>query len=165
MGYSIELYFDPRFEEKIRRLWNDLAESGVPSILHQIGSRPHLSLAVLENIPEVQVSNLLARENTFPLNPPHNQRDNIINLRLIQRPALFDSMPLFNAFPATNCGCMLGNRVLYMGGCVGVLAGGCKVYLNQRKGASQGLPGKSQKSTSPILNTICQNYSILIHLD
>ncbi len=61
MGYSIELYFDLQFEDKIRRLWNDLAESGVPSILHQIGSRPHLSLAVLENIPEVQVSNLLGK--------------------------------------------------------------------------------------------------------
>jgi hypothetical protein len=60
---------------------------------------------------------------------------------------------------------MSAYRVLYLGGCVGVLAGGCKGYLNQRKGAYQGLPGKSQKSTSPISNTICQNYSILIHLD
>jgi hypothetical protein len=42
---------------------------------------------------------------------------------------------------------------------------GMSAYLNQRKGAYQGLPGKSQKSTSPISNTICQNYSILIHLD
>ena len=61
MGYSIELYFDLQFEDKIRRLWNDLAESGVPSILHQIGSRPHLSLAVLESIQEVQVTNLLGK--------------------------------------------------------------------------------------------------------
>ncbi len=61
MGYSIELYFDLQFEDKIRRLWNDLAESGVPSILHQIGSRPHISLAVLESIKDVQVSQLVGK--------------------------------------------------------------------------------------------------------
>lgn len=59
MGYSIELYFDPLFEEKIYRLWDDLAKSGVPSILQQIGSRPHLSLAVLETIDEIEVPGLL----------------------------------------------------------------------------------------------------------
>ena len=58
MGYSIELYFDFQFEEKIRLLWDKLAEAGVPSILHRIGSRPHISLAVIESIHEVQVSNL-----------------------------------------------------------------------------------------------------------
>lgn len=61
MGYSIELYFDIHFEEKIRLLWDELAEDSVPSILHRIGSRPHMSLYVLETIHEVQVSNLLLK--------------------------------------------------------------------------------------------------------
>jgi len=56
MGYSIELYFDLQFEEKIRLLWDELAVAGVPSILQIIDSRPHISIAVLENIDEVQVS-------------------------------------------------------------------------------------------------------------
>ncbi|WP_300668449.1 2'-5' RNA ligase family protein [Desulfoluna sp.] len=59
MGYSIELYFDRQFETKIRLLWTQLAESGVPSILHKIGSRPHISLAVLDTIDVGQVVNLL----------------------------------------------------------------------------------------------------------
>jgi hypothetical protein len=45
-----------------------------------------------------------------PLNPTHNQRDNISDLRIIQRPALFDSMPLLNAPPATGGGGMLGDE-------------------------------------------------------
>jgi hypothetical protein len=46
----------------------------------------------------------------LPLNPPHNQRHNKIELRIIQRPALLDSMPLLNAFPATCGSCMLRNE-------------------------------------------------------
>jgi len=48
MGYSIELYFENEFEEKVRSLWADLEEAGVPSILKKIGSRPHLSLLILD---------------------------------------------------------------------------------------------------------------------
>lgn len=44
MGYSIELYLESGFEEKLRSLWDDLEKAGVPSILQKIGSRPHLSL-------------------------------------------------------------------------------------------------------------------------
>ena len=59
MGYSIELYFDFQFEKRIRLLWDELEESGVPSILNKIGSRPHLSLAVMETFNEFQASNIL----------------------------------------------------------------------------------------------------------
>jgi hypothetical protein len=48
MGYSIELYFESGFEEKIRSLWDELKKAGVPSILQKIGSRPHLSLLILD---------------------------------------------------------------------------------------------------------------------
>ncbi len=58
MGYSIELYFESKFEQNIRSLWDELAEAGVPSILHRIDSRPHISLAVLANIHEDRISEL-----------------------------------------------------------------------------------------------------------
>jgi hypothetical protein len=35
---------------------------------------------------------------------------NIINLLFIQGPALLDSIPFLNAFPAAGGGCMLGNE-------------------------------------------------------
>ncbi|SCY19063.1 2'-5' RNA ligase family protein [Desulfoluna spongiiphila] len=59
MGYSIELYFDPDFEATIRRAWDALAASGVPSVLQQIGGRPHLSLAVLASIDETMILDLV----------------------------------------------------------------------------------------------------------
>jgi len=59
MGYSIELYFDPAFETTIRRAWDALAVSGVPSVLQQIGGRPHLSLAVLASIDEKMILGLV----------------------------------------------------------------------------------------------------------
>ena len=40
--------------------------------------------------------------NSYP-----NQSHNIIHFRIIQRPALLDSRPLLNAFPATGSDCML----------------------------------------------------------
>ncbi len=61
MGYAIELYFNFQFEEKIHFLWDELSEAGVPSILQRIGSRPHLSLAVMESCDEVLVSELLGK--------------------------------------------------------------------------------------------------------
>lgn len=48
MGYSIELYFECGFEEKLRSLWDELEKAGVPSILQKIGSRPHLSLLIFD---------------------------------------------------------------------------------------------------------------------
>lgn len=59
MGYSIELYFDLHFEKNIHLLWNELEKSGVPSILNKIGSKPHLSLAVMETFNESKASNIL----------------------------------------------------------------------------------------------------------
>lgn len=59
MGYSIELYFEPKFEEKLRSLWDELERIGVPSILQKIGSRPHLSLLVFENCNVDHVAGLI----------------------------------------------------------------------------------------------------------
>jgi hypothetical protein len=59
MGYSIELYFERKFEEMIRSLWDELEREGVPSILQKIGSRPHLSLIILEKCKIHHVTELI----------------------------------------------------------------------------------------------------------
>ncbi len=61
MGYSIELYFDQVFETRFIELWKKLEEFDVPSILHKIGSKPHISLSVLESIDEIQASELIEK--------------------------------------------------------------------------------------------------------
>ncbi len=59
MAYSIELYFDTDFEVKIRRLWSNLNEHNIPSIMHRIGSRPHLALSILDFIKEKEIPNII----------------------------------------------------------------------------------------------------------
>ena len=59
MGYSIELYFEHGFEAKLRSLWDELERAGVPSILHKIGSRPHLSLLILDQCNVDHVADLI----------------------------------------------------------------------------------------------------------
>jgi 2'-5' RNA ligase len=52
MVHSIELVFDRDTEAAIRRIWEDLAGTGIPS--QAPASRPHVTLAVAERIdPEV----------------------------------------------------------------------------------------------------------------
>jgi 2'-5' RNA ligase len=48
MVHSIELVFDSDTEAAIRRVWNDLADAGIPS--QAPASRPHVTLAIAENI-------------------------------------------------------------------------------------------------------------------
>jgi hypothetical protein len=48
MVHSIELVFDSDTEAAIRRVWDDLAGAGIPS--QAPASRPHVTLAVAENI-------------------------------------------------------------------------------------------------------------------
>ena len=59
MAFSIQLYFDSEFEEKIAALWASLEAAGMPSILHKMGSRPHLSLVILKNCVAHQVADLV----------------------------------------------------------------------------------------------------------
>jgi 2'-5' RNA ligase len=59
MGYSIELYFEHGFEERLRSLWDELERAGVPSILQKIGSRPHLSLLILDECNVDHVTDLI----------------------------------------------------------------------------------------------------------
>jgi 2'-5' RNA ligase len=48
MVHSIELVFDPDTEAAIRRIWEGLADNGIPSQAQ--ASRPHVTLAVAERI-------------------------------------------------------------------------------------------------------------------
>lgn len=48
MVHSIELVFDPESEAAIRRIWEDLAQAGIPS--QSPAARPHVTLAVAERI-------------------------------------------------------------------------------------------------------------------
>ncbi len=59
MAFSIELYFDIEFETKIRHLWDLLRDHNIPSIMHKIGSRPHLALSILDHIEEVEIPNII----------------------------------------------------------------------------------------------------------
>ncbi len=59
MGYSIELYFDEGFESRVTELWKRLEAFDVPSIMQTIGSKPHISLAVLDSVDEEDVSGIL----------------------------------------------------------------------------------------------------------
>ncbi|MSP14550.1 MAG: hypothetical protein EXR62_16545 [Chloroflexi bacterium] len=50
MGYAIELYLDPAGTAWIKALWHALARENISSLLLDIGSRPHISLAVFNNL-------------------------------------------------------------------------------------------------------------------
>jgi hypothetical protein len=52
MGYSIELYFEAAFEQHIRAIWERLAQARIPSFYQRMGGRPHLTLAVCEQVDE-----------------------------------------------------------------------------------------------------------------
>ncbi len=59
MAYSIEIYFDTEFEKKLLNLWDKLNEHSIPSIMHRIGSRPHLALSILDSIEERKIPKIL----------------------------------------------------------------------------------------------------------
>ena len=61
MKYSIELYFERSFEEKLCSLWTELQSAGLPSVLPQMGSRPHLTLIILDRCDEDHVAGLIDR--------------------------------------------------------------------------------------------------------
>jgi 2'-5' RNA ligase len=60
VGFAVELYFDPSMERRIRRLWQELADQGIRSILPAIGSRPHISLALLDRVDPTTAPAVLA---------------------------------------------------------------------------------------------------------
>jgi 2'-5' RNA ligase len=51
MGYAVQLYFDAGLEASLTRVRSALAAAGVTPTLERLGDRPHVSLAVLEDMP------------------------------------------------------------------------------------------------------------------
>lgn len=53
--FSIELLFDPQSETRIRQIWDTLAGASGHDSLQRLGSRPHLTLMVCDELQEDQV--------------------------------------------------------------------------------------------------------------
>ena len=50
MSFAVQLYFDPESDKAIRSLWEAIASTGIPFPLRDSGNRPHVSLAIYEQI-------------------------------------------------------------------------------------------------------------------
>lgn len=50
LDIAVELFFDPASDRGIRRIWRRLAAEGVSSFMEDMGSRPHISLAVYDEL-------------------------------------------------------------------------------------------------------------------
>lgn len=59
--FSIELFFDPSGDERVRELWQRIQAAGLPSPLLARGHVPHVSLAVCEELDPIAFAAELAR--------------------------------------------------------------------------------------------------------
>ena len=53
MPYAIQLFFDNRIEQAIQSIWHEQAESNIAPYLGTSGNRPHISLALCEELDRV----------------------------------------------------------------------------------------------------------------
>lgn len=60
MSFAIEMSLDPVSAETVRRVWRDLAVSGVTPGMHQSGARPHVTLGVCDRLDVEGCSRFLA---------------------------------------------------------------------------------------------------------
>lgn len=69
MIYGAELCFDPVMESKILDIWNELRDTGITSSMFDVGSRPHVTLAVWEtaDVPSLQAAVADFCRQTLPL--------------------------------------------------------------------------------------------------
>ncbi|WP_326546792.1 2'-5' RNA ligase family protein [Mycolicibacterium sp. ND9-15] len=65
MVHSVELVFDPRTEDAIRNIWDELRDAGIPS--QAPASRPHATLTVAERIDPSVDELLCSLTGRFPL--------------------------------------------------------------------------------------------------
>lgn len=54
MAFALQLHFTPEFDASIEGLWKQMSLASVPSLLPQIGNRPHLTLATFASLSEPQ---------------------------------------------------------------------------------------------------------------
>lgn len=75
MPYAIVLYFDQKTEEVISGLWKRLADEGISSEIAASGIRPHLTLAIYDELKcqpcENELSRLAADSSFMLLNASH----------------------------------------------------------------------------------------------
>ena len=50
MPYAVEMFLNPKCEAAIRAVWHRLADAGIESSLLDIRSRPHLTLAIFDEV-------------------------------------------------------------------------------------------------------------------
>jgi 2'-5' RNA ligase len=61
MPYAIVLYFDKPSENKIQAIWDTLAEAGISNELQTLNIRPHITLAIYDELRCQPCDNKLAR--------------------------------------------------------------------------------------------------------
>jgi 2'-5' RNA ligase len=61
MGYAIELKLNENSAQQVLELWENLAAESISSLMLDIGSWPHISLAVFENIDPIVLRQMLSR--------------------------------------------------------------------------------------------------------
>ena len=50
MPYAVVLYFNKQSEKFIRDIWSRLSNNGIPSEIHHVGIRPHITLAIYDEL-------------------------------------------------------------------------------------------------------------------
>lgn len=50
MPYALQLYFDPGTDAMVRQLWCRFAEAGIARHLAESANRPHLTLAIYDDL-------------------------------------------------------------------------------------------------------------------
>jgi hypothetical protein len=70
MGYAVQLYFDAGLEASLLEVRSALTKAGVTPTLERLGDRPHVSLAVLDDVPVQQCIAMLEQfakaQTVFP---------------------------------------------------------------------------------------------------
>jgi len=61
MPYAIVLYFDERSEYSIQEIWKKISDNGIPNEIHGAGIRPHITLAIYDELLCQPCDNELAR--------------------------------------------------------------------------------------------------------
>jgi len=71
MPHAILLYFDPTTETAIRAVWKELADTSIAPYLHESPNRPHIKLAIFEELrlpeAEARLKAIAAAQSPLPL--------------------------------------------------------------------------------------------------
>jgi 2'-5' RNA ligase len=65
MPYAVELFFDPRTDAAVRKLWQWLADEGISTYLASSDSVPHISLGGFEELDTAQMMQITKTLNSL----------------------------------------------------------------------------------------------------